>query len=67
MFKRNLFEAAMKKSGKSVGDVACFLQINRTTLYKKLAQKTDFTRAEVQTLKDYFGLSVQETMEIFYA
>ncbi len=67
MFKRNLFEAAMKKSSRKVGDVAACLKINRTTLYKKLAQKTDFTRAEVQSIKEYFGLTTQETMEIFYA
>lgn len=67
MFKRNLFEAALKARGKTAADIASRLSINRATLYKKLAQTTDFTRGEVQDIKDYLGLSAQEAMSIFYA
>ena len=67
MFQRNMFEAALKMRGKNLGDIAVCLGKNRCTVYKKVSQETDFTRAEVQQIKDYLGLSAQETIDIFYA
>ena len=67
MFKRNLFEAALKARGVAIAEIAARLKINRATLYKKMAQTTDFTRAEVQAIKEMLCLSTQEAMEIFYA
>lgn len=67
MFMRNRFEAALKLRGKTIADTAAILHLNRGTLYKKMRQETDFSRAEVQTLKDALGLSTAETMDIFYA
>ena len=67
MFKRNLLEAALKEKGKTVTDLAECLLINRATLYKKLAQISDFTRSEVEEIKDFLKLSVEETVRIFYA
>ena len=67
MFKRNLLEAALKAKGKTVGEMAERLGVNRATLYKKMAQTSDFTRGEVQTIKEFLHLSTQEAMEIFYA
>ncbi len=47
-------------------NLAKYLGINRATLYKKLAQITDFTRAEVQAIKEYLCLTKDEMMDIFY-
>lgn len=66
MFQRNLFEAALKTRSKTLSDIAEHLEINRGTLYKKVSQITDFTRAEVQEIKEFLNLSTQETMSIFY-
>lgn len=67
MFMRNRFEAALKLRGKTLSDVAEFLQLNRSTVYKKINQKSDFSREEVQILKENLNLSTDEMMEIFYA
>ena len=67
MFMRDRFEAALKLRGKTIADTAAILHLNRSTLYKKMRQETDFSRAEVQMLKDALGLSNTETLDIFYA
>ncbi len=66
MFCRNKFEGTLKFKRVSVEDLAGHMNINRATLYKKIAQKSDFTRAEVQIIKNYLGLSTEEVMDIFY-
>lgn len=67
MFRRNMFEAILKMRGKKLSDVSDFLQVNRSTIYKKVSQETDFTRAEVQKIKEFLELSEQETVDIFFA
>ena len=62
-----MFEAILKMRGKKLSDVSDFLQVNRSTIYKKVSQETDFTRAEVQKIKEFLELSEQETVDIFFA
>jgi DNA-binding NtrC family response regulator len=66
LFYRNKLEAAMKLRCVKVENLAKHLGINRATFYKKLAQRSDFTRSEVQAIKEYLQLSAKEVMEIFY-
>ena len=67
MFCRNKFEAALKIKGASMTELADYLKLNRATLYKKVAQQSDFTRAEIQSIKTFLNLSAEEVMDIFYA
>ena len=67
MFRRNMLEAYMKIRGKNLGDIAVCLGKNRCTVYKKMSQETEFTRSEIQKIKDLLELSSQETIDIFYA
>lgn len=67
MFKRNLFESAMARKGKTLGDIATALGLNRCTIYKKVSQKSDFTREEVQKIKEYLDIPVEEMNAIFFA
>lgn len=52
--------------GKTVTDVENALGISRTALYRKMNQKSEFTRDEIQGLITFLGLSNEETMSIFF-
>lgn len=67
MFRRNKFEAILKDREKDLNYIASVLGVSRNTVYKKVAQRTDFTRGEVQAIKESLGLTEEETINIFYA
>jgi hypothetical protein len=67
MFLRNKFEAISKDRQKNTKYIADILGVTCGTLYKKMAQRTDFTRGEVQAIKDALNLTEEEIISIFYA
>lgn len=66
MINRDLFNKALKDSGKSLAAVSGYLGINPSTLYRKITGITDFSRNEIILMKDCLGLSENDLYAIFF-
>ena len=56
MFKRNEFRAALARADKSNAEVAKALNIDISTLTRKMAGQSDFTREEIEKFRAFLGL-----------
>lgn len=65
MFDEKALFDCLKEHNMSVQELAEKLDINRVTLYRKIAGESDFTRREIQRCRDIFGGEVCE--RIFFA
>lgn len=66
MFDKNLFKSFMVRANKTFAQTAEFLGINEATLYRKVNGISDFTREEIQKIKDFFNLTDNEAMQVFF-
>lgn len=67
MFKANMLLAKMAERGISRADLASALGINNATLFRKFNGTADFKRSEIEIIKNYLGLSIQDAGDIFFA
>lgn len=67
MFNEPLFKYMIQRRQLTLADVADKMGINEATLYRKMKGKSDFTRAEIQLLKDILGMSDLESIKVFFA
>lgn len=67
MFDRNKFKAKIIESGLSVEKLANILGINVVTLYRKINGISDFSRSEIQIIRQTLNMSPQTMDEIFFA
>lgn len=65
MFDAKAMFEVLKEYGMQVQELAERLGISRTTLYRKVAGESDFTRKEIQKCRDIFGVAACE--RIFFA
>jgi hypothetical protein len=64
----SLLKSKMKKRGITQEILATGVKIDRATLNRKLRQEgLKFTIHEANTIADYLGLSIEDTMKIFFA
>lgn len=56
----------IKKANISLKDLYVMLNISRSSLYRKLTGKTEFTRSEVEQLSKKLKLSKEKIYEIFF-
>ena len=66
MIKKNLLEAKMKLHGDRQEDLAKALDISITTFNYKLNGKSNFTRTEMQKIRERYSLTDEEFIEIFF-
>jgi transposase-like protein len=66
-FKKDLLKGTVISKGYSMGDVARWLGINPSTLYRKIAKNGDFSRTEIIIIGDRLELKEQELNSIFFA
>ena len=66
MIKKNLFEAKMKIHYDRQEDLAEALGISITTFNYRLNGKSDFTRTELQKIRERYSLTDEEFIEIFF-
>ena len=64
---KQLFKATALLAGLNMKNIAEALGINTTTLYRKLNNESDFTRAEIQSLRKLLKITPQEVENIFFA
>ena len=67
MFNKNKFRAKIIENGFTVKQIAETLHISEVTLYRKINGASDFTRKEIQKLKEILKLDVETVEEIFFA
>lgn len=67
MFKINLFKAALAANSRTAKDAAEAIGVNEATLYRKMNGKSDFTRNEIQLIRQFLHLSADEVERIFFA
>lgn len=65
MFNEKKFKEIIKENGFSMSDIAAFLNINLSTLYRKMSGESDFYRGEIQSLCEL--LKLENPSEIFFA
>lgn len=67
MFDKALFIYHVTRKNMTLGAVSAMLNINPATLTRKMSGESDFTRDEVQRLKNFLELSVVDADKIFFA
>jgi len=65
LFNKLKFKAVVIESGKTLADIAEFLKINESTLYRKINGTSEFSRDEIQNICDF--LNLDSPVEIFFA
>lgn len=67
MFKSSLFRDALFAHQKTIREAASAIGVNEATLYRKISGKSDFTRNEIQLLRQFLYLTSEEVDSIFFA
>ena len=67
MFDKNLFRYFVARANKTLNETAVFMRISEATLHRKMNGTSDFTREEIQRLKQFLSLSDKEAMQCFFA
>ena len=67
MFRLNVFKSKLSLQEKTMRDVASAIGINEATLYRKVNGTSDFTRNEIQIIKQFLDLTSDEVESIFFA
>ena len=67
MFRLNVFKSKLSLHEKTMRDVASAIGINEATLYRKVNGTSDFTRNEIQIIKQFLDLTSDEVESIFFA
>lgn len=65
MFNRKEFRAQVARSEKTYREIAEYLGIDESTLYRKIQNDGSFTREEINKLIDF--LNIEEPKPIFFA
>lgn len=67
VFKINLFKAKLAEKGVTLREISVVMGCNEATLYRKMQGKSDFTRNEIQLIKQKLNLTSEEVELIFFA
>lgn len=65
MFNKNLFKAQMVLAGVTSKQLAESLNINESTLYRKIQSNGSFTREEIKTIVEV--LDIKDPIAVFFA
>lgn len=67
MFDKNKFKYIVSIRGYTLEKVADEIGVNPATLYRKVSGRSDFTRAEIQLIRNFLNLTSEEADSIFFA
>ena len=67
MFQKNEFKAAMARKNITIADIAKALNVNPSTISRKINGLTDFTRGEIDAVSKLLELSPSDVLNIFFA
>ncbi|EHK2334465.1 helix-turn-helix transcriptional regulator [Clostridium perfringens] len=63
---KNILKSLIVLKGKSIPEVAKEMHIGKSTLYKKIYGKSEFTRKEISELMSILEIEPYKAMEIFF-
>ena len=66
MIMKNMLESKMKLFGDKQEDLAIAIGITTQALNRKLNERNEFTRSEIQTIIVRYRLTAEEVFEIFF-
>lgn len=66
MFKANLFKAKLAECGVTLREIASVMGCNEATLYRKMQGQSDFTRNEIQLIKQKLEMNSEQVETIFF-
>lgn len=66
MINSNLLKGLIVTNGKSMSEMAKALDINKTTLWRKISGKATLTHREILKLKESLNLNMDEIAKIFF-
>ena len=67
MFNERLFRAKVVYNGYTLSEVAKMIEINESTLHRKIKDGGSFTRDEISKLVQALNLTTDELTEIFFS
>lgn len=67
VFKANLFKAKLAECCVTLREIAEIMGCNEATLYRKMNGASDFTRNEIQLIKQKLKLTSDDVEAIFFA
>ena len=67
MFDQKRFKAEVALAGSTLYELSEKIGMNASTLYRKMHGISDFTRKEIQEIRDELGLDANTVDEIFFA
>jgi len=67
LFKQNLFKAKLAANEKTMKQIAGAIGVNEATLYRKINGTSDFTRNEIQIIRQFLSLTLEDVEKIFFA
>lgn len=67
MYNDKLLKAKIVEKGKSRSDLASVLGIDISTLSKKLNGTAEWKRSEMQIIRSFLALTIEESEAIFFA
>ncbi len=67
MFDESKFKYFVIKNGSNLTNTAKAINVTYSTLRRKMTGESDFTREEVQALRDYLKMSPADVEEVFFA
>lgn len=67
MFNKDEFCGKIRACGMTIEQTAHYLGINTATLSRKINGSSDFTRNEMELLRQKFSLNPTEFMSIFFS
>lgn len=63
----NLLKSQIILKGHTLKQVSCYLDVSKSSLYRKMYGENEFTRKEMLKLKHLLDLSNDSMMEIFFS
>lgn len=67
MFHKNKFRGKVVERGLTLADVSAGIGVNPATLTRKMSGESEFTRSEIQKIRNILNLSDEELNGIFFA
>ncbi|EOU2034890.1 XRE family transcriptional regulator [Clostridium perfringens] len=62
----NVLKSLIVLNGKSIPEVANMMNLSKSSLYRKIRGKSEFTRKEITELIDILHIEPYKAMEIFF-
>lgn len=62
MFAKYEFKEALKNKNISVSELSLLIHIPKSTLYRKIREDGNFSRAEIEAIRELFGPESLETV-----